>query len=163
MSLTKTTMTSDRELQERILAALDFDPLDAAAIGVTVTHGVVTLQGCVPTLHQKLMAERIANSTAGVRAVANDIEVAADPTHRLTDSAVAEAAANALMWYRAVAPNTVHVTVDDGWVTLTGMVADVQERGAAERAVRGLRGVRGVSNALMVARIPGPILPPAVL
>ena len=71
-----------------------------------------------------------------------------------TDAAIAEAAANALTWYRVVAANTVTVSVDDGWLTLTGTVVDLQQRGAAERAVRGLRGVRGVSNVLTVVRPP---------
>ena len=73
---------------------------------------------------------------------------------RSADSAIAEAAANALTWYRAVAANTVTVSVEDGWLTLTGIVADLQQRGAAERAVRGLCGVRGVSNMLTVVRPP---------
>ena len=68
------------------------------------------------------------------------------------DSAIAEAATNALTWYRAVAANTVTVSVEDGWLTLTGVVADLQQRGAAERAVRGLCDVRGVSNMLTVVR-----------
>lgn len=76
---------------------------------------------------------------------------------REDDAAIADAAANALTWYRAVAPDTVTVTVEDGWLTLTGIVADVQQRGAAERAVLGLRGVRGVSNALRVVRAPCPM------
>jgi osmotically-inducible protein OsmY len=73
---------------------------------------------------------------------------------RESDAAIADAAANALTWYRAVAPDTVTVTVEDGWLTLTGIVADVQQRGAAERAVLGVLGVRGVSNALRVVRPP---------
>jgi len=71
----------------------------------------------------------------------------------VTDSLIAEAAANALSWQRVVAPETVNVAVTGGWVTLTGVVADLHQRGAAERAVRGLRGVRGVSNALAVIRV----------
>jgi osmotically-inducible protein OsmY len=71
---------------------------------------------------------------------------------RENDNALAEAAANALTWYRAVAPATVTVTVEDGWLTLSGIVADLQQRGAAERAVLSLRGVRGVSNTLRVTR-----------
>ena len=70
----------------------------------------------------------------------------------VSDSLLAHAAASALTWQRVVAPNTVNVTVADGWLTLTGVVADVQQRGAAERAVRNLRGVRGVSNALTVVQ-----------
>ncbi len=73
---------------------------------------------------------------------------------RENDAAIADAAANALTWYRAVAPDTVTVTVQDGWLTLTGIVVDVQQRGAAERAVLTVRGVRGVSNALRVVRPP---------
>ena len=69
-----------------------------------------------------------------------------------TDSLIAEAAANALTWQRVVEPNAVKVSVADGWVTLTGVVADLQQRGAAERAVRSLQGVRGVSNMLTVVQ-----------
>ena len=71
-----------------------------------------------------------------------------------TDSAIAEAAANALTWYRVVAANTITVSAENGWLTLSGIVTDLQQRGAAERAVRGLCGVRGVSNMLSVVRPP---------
>jgi osmotically-inducible protein OsmY len=71
-----------------------------------------------------------------------------------SDVAIAQAAASALTWCRAVAPDTVEVAVDDGWLTLTGVVTDLQQRGAAERAVRGLRGVRGVSNTVRIVRPP---------
>ena len=70
----------------------------------------------------------------------------------INDSLLAEAAANALTWQRVVAPNTVNVVVADGWLTLTGVVGDLQQRGAAERAVRSLTGVRGVSNTLTVVQ-----------
>jgi len=70
------------------------------------------------------------------------------------DRAIAGAAAQALIWYRAVPPNTVHVTVRDGWMTLTGTVSWMAERGAAERAIRNLRGVRGVSNVVVVSNTP---------
>jgi osmotically-inducible protein OsmY len=66
------------------------------------------------------------------------------------DVILAEAAASALTWYRAVPPGAVHVNVCNGWVTLTGTVAGLSERGAAERAIRHLRGVRGVSNAVLI-------------
>jgi osmotically-inducible protein OsmY len=39
-----------------------------------VNDGVVTLQGTVPSLHQKWVAERIARHLLGVRAVANDLD-----------------------------------------------------------------------------------------
>ena len=144
-------MTADRNLQERVLAALDFDPIEAAAIGVSVIHGVVTLRGIVPSVQLRLAAERLAQSVTGVRAVANDLVVPTAKDLEPDDSLLAEAAANALTWYRAVPCDTVRVAVRDGWVTLTGTVARISERGAAERAVRRLRGIRGISNAITVA------------
>ena len=71
-----------------------------------------------------------------------------------TDRELQEAAVNALTWYRVVAPGTVVVIAENGYLTLTGLVADMQQRGAAERAVRHLRGVRGVWNALKVVQAP---------
>ena len=144
--------TSDRDLQIRVLRALEFDPLDRTAIGVTVSHGVVTLQGSARTRREVWLAERVTYSVPGVRGVANELEVEStdDPHETATNATIAEAALNALTWYRVVMPGTVKVIVADGYVTLTGVVADPQQRGAAERAVRGLRGVRGVWNALRI-------------
>jgi osmotically-inducible protein OsmY len=142
--------TSDRELQVRVLRALEFDPLDRTAIGVTVSHGVVTLQGRARNRREVWLAERVTHSVPGVRGVANELVVeSADDPHE-TSATIAEAALNALTWYRVVMPGTVKVIVADGYVTLTGVVTDPQQRGAAERAIRGLRGVRGVWNALRI-------------
>ena len=148
------TMSASRLLQERVLEALDFDPLEAAAIGVSVNQGIVTLRGRVPSTELKLAAERMAQSVPGVRAVANDLDAPAPAELPPDDSQLAEAAANALTWYRAVPHDTVQVTVRGGWVTLTGTVSRLSERGAAERAIRRLRGVQGISNAVTVSDEP---------
>jgi osmotically-inducible protein OsmY len=144
-------MTTDHITQERVLAALNFDPINAAAIGVSVSQGVVTLRGGVHSFEQRVAAERLAHSVPGVRAVANELDLPAGARElQPDDSLIAEAAANALVWYRAVPHDAVQVIVRDGWVTLTGTVARMSERGAAERAIRRLRGVRGISNAVTV-------------
>ena len=150
-SLLTPTASSDRDLQDRVLKALEFDPLDRAAVGVSVCHGVVTLRGRVRNRREVWLAERVTHSIPGVRGVANELEVDA-PNAVETNSKIAEAALNALTWYRVVAPGTVKVIVADGYVTLTGVVADPQQRGAAERTIRSLRGVRGVWNALRIGR-----------
>lgn len=143
-------MNTDRELQERVLAALEWEPgVNAARIGVSVNDGVVTLQGTVTTLRQKYLAERAASHVRLVRAVANDIEVAPDDATRRSDSDIAAAVANALEWDSAI-PDAVKAAVRNGWVTLTGAVAWAYERSAAERAVRNLAGVTGVSNVIVI-------------
>lgn len=139
----------DRELQGQVLEALDWEPgVDAARVGISVSDGVVTLHGTVTTLYEKQLAERAARHIFGVRAVANDLDVA--PTSRRSDPAIAQAAANALEWDSTIPDSAVKVTVCDGWITLTGIVGRQDQRSAAERAVHRLYGVRGVVNSISV-------------
>jgi len=144
-------MTTDRELQERVLTTLEFEPsVDAAKIGVSAHEGVVTLRGSVRTFYEKWTAERAAGHVYGVRALANELEV--QPTHdmRRSDTAIAEAAVNALSWDTAVPAKAVLATVRDGWVTLTGNVDWRYQRNAAEYTVRRLYGVKGLTNSIVV-------------
>jgi osmotically-inducible protein OsmY len=144
-------MTRDRALQERVLRALEFEPgLNAAKVGVTVHDGVVTLKGAMPTLYQKMQAERATSRLFGVRAVANDIDVRLDHGARRDDSAIAEAAANSIMWNTAVPPGSVKITIRDGWITLTGEVEWRFQREAAEHDLHRLFGVKGVANLIRV-------------
>ena len=116
-------MQRDRGLQNDVLAALEWESsVDAAQIGVTVSDGVVTLRGTVPSLHQKWMAERITRQLICVRAVANDLDVSPTGDAARSDSAIAAAAANALEWDSAVPDDAVKATARHGWVTLTGTV-----------------------------------------
>lgn len=143
-------MTTDRELQERVLKALDFEPgVDATKIGVTTHNGIVTLRGTVPTLYERWLAERVTSRVQGTRGLANDIEVLPDAAAHRTDSAIAEAAANAVAWDSAVPARAVQVSVKEGWVTLTGTVEWRFQRDAAEAAVRRLHGLRGLTNAIV--------------
>lgn len=144
-------MTADRQLQERVLTALEFDPgVNAAQIGVSAHDGVVTLRGSVTTYFQKSLAEKIASRLFGVRAVANDIEVQPDTVSHRSDSAIAEAAANALSWNSAIPTGLVKVVVRDGWVTLTGELEWQYQRFAAETAIRRLYGVKGILNSIVL-------------
>jgi osmotically-inducible protein OsmY len=144
-------MTIDRELQQNVLAALEWEAgLDAARIGVSVNDGVVTLQGTVTTLREKWLAERAARHVRFVRAVANDIDVVVGDVAHRTDPDIAEAAANALEWDSAVPDGTVKVTVRHGWITLTGTVNWQYQKATAERVVGRLNGVKGVANSIIV-------------
>jgi osmotically-inducible protein OsmY len=149
-------MRIDREIQEQVLAALEWEPgVHAEHIGVTVVDGVVTLQGIVTTLREKFLAERIARRLFAVRAVANDLDVAPDRTGTRDDSAIAAAAANALEWDSALPVGNLKATVRNGWVTLTGTVTWAHQRSAAERAIRNLHGVNGISNNVAIDSVLG--------
>src|SRR6185295_4103836 len=116
-------MRTDRELQEQIVMALDQEPdLDVAHIGVTVHKGIATLAGEVATVPQKSTAEQTTRHVAGVRAVANDLDVSPGCAPGHGDPALAEAVVNSIVRHCAVPPEAIQATIDDGEVVLTGAV-----------------------------------------
>lgn len=142
---------TDRELQQQVEEALDWDPsVDASKVGVTADRGVVTLRGDVRTYAEKFAAERVALRVYGVKAVANDVEVRLDNSLTRNDSEIAQAAAQTLAWNSVVPKERVNISVSDGIVTLTGMVDWQYQKDAAARIMRSLKGVRGLSNNLTI-------------
>jgi len=142
---------TDKQLQQDVLRALDWEPsIDAAEIGVTVEDSVVTLKGQVRTYAQKAAAERVVLHVFGVKALANDLEVRLVKAAERTDGDIAQAVAAALNWNSEVPANRVTVTVSNGWVTLRGDLDWEYQREAAGRAVKYLIGVQGVSNLIAV-------------
>jgi osmotically-inducible protein OsmY len=138
---------TDRELQQNVQNALDWEPsIEASEIGVSVENGVVTLRGDVGTYAEKYAAERVALRVYGAKAVANDIAVRPTSAYERTDTEIAQAAVSALQWNAMVPKDKVSITVSKGWVTLTGTVDWQYQRNAAEGAVRNLTGVKGVIN-----------------
>ena len=136
---------SDREVQQHVEQALEWDPIvDATKVGVTATDGIITLRGDVRTFAEKLAAERVALRVYGVKAVANDLQVRLDGEASRTDTEIAQAAVNALNWSALVPKNRITITVDAGAVTLKGIVDWQYQKDAATRAVRDLRGVKAV-------------------
>ena len=146
-TLTKT----DEEIQRDVLAELKWDArLQPNEIGVIVKDGVVTFTGWVDSYLKKWNAEEAAQRVAGVKAVANDIEVRLPSSSERTDSDIAAAAVHALEWDALVPSDRVQVTVSKGWVTLRGEVDWQYQREDAERVVRRLTGVKGVTNLITV-------------
>jgi osmotically-inducible protein OsmY len=141
----------DLTIKRDVEAELQWEPsINAAAIGVAVKDGIVTLTGHVTTYAEKIAAGRAAARVTGVQAVANDIEVGLPPEDQRSDEEIARAVANALASNTSVPPNRVKAQVSHGWVTLEGTVEWYYQREAAERAVRHLRGVKGVINRVVV-------------
>jgi osmotically-inducible protein OsmY len=140
---------TDRELQEHVQKALDWEPsIDAADIGVSVENGVVTLRGDVKTYAEKAAAERASLAVYGVKAVANDVNVRLGDGQKRTDTEIAQAVVSAFQWNTMVPDEKISVSVSDGWVTLKGRVDWEYQRTAAANAIRALAGVRGVSNTI---------------
>ena len=149
---------TDRELQADVLAELKYEPsVTVTDIGVSVKDGTVTLNGYATSYSEKQGAVRSTKRVAGVKAIADDIEVKLPFSVHPTDGEIATAAANQIKFYWAVPTNTVQVTVREGWITLEGQVEWWYQKNAAENAVRNLSGVKGVSNSITIK----PTLTPA--
>ena len=95
-------------------------------------------------------AEKAVKSVAGVKAVAEDIEVKYGTTSKKTDTEIATSAANSLKWNISVPENKIDIKVEDGWIYLTGEVMWEFEKTAAKKAVENLLGVKYVVNNITI-------------
>jgi len=144
-------MKTDAELKKDVIAELDWEPsIDAAEIVVEVENQVVALRGRVGSLTEKWEAERAALRVAGVKAATVEIDVLLPRSSARSDLAIADAGHSALRWTLHLMSNSVRLTVDKGWITLTGHVDWPFQRQYAVRAVRHLKGVLGVTDNLSV-------------
>lgn len=144
-------MKNDFDLQRAVQEELYWNPrVNAAAIGVAVNDGIVTLTGHVPQFAERKAAVRSAQRVAGVKGVVDQLEVRLASAGERSDGEIVQAAVNILAWNSFVPAGAIRVTVHDGWITLAGDVEWQYQRMAAEDAVHALWGVRGVTNSIAV-------------
>jgi osmotically-inducible protein OsmY len=91
---------------------------------------------------------------AGVKDVANELQVASASAARPTDTELARAVRHALEWDALIPGREIRTTVTAGVVVLEGLVRTQIEREEAERLVARLNGVRRLDNRLQVSRVP---------
>ncbi len=144
-------MTSDNKLQQDVMAELAWDPsIDHADIGVAVTNGVVSLSGQVKSYAAKLAAEAAAKRVHGVHAIAEAIKVHYPFASATSDTEIAKRIVDMYAWDMTIPDDKIVVKVEQGFVTLTGVI-DWHYQGQAARAVASrVGGVVGVSNELKV-------------
>jgi osmotically-inducible protein OsmY len=145
-------MKSDSQIQQDVLAELDWEPtIDASQIAVDVADGVVTLSGRTASFAEKLDAAAAAQRVGGVRALAQQIEVALPAWRRNSDADITLAVKAALHWLTHRPQESVQVEVENGWITLSGAVDSEYQRDAASAALRNIRGVRGLNDQVAIA------------
>lgn len=120
-------------------------------VNIEVNDGVATLAGFVTMPHKSQAMAKLASRVSGVQGVADELEVL--PVSGFDDSiryAIAVRIYNdPLFWNYAIQVNPpIHVIVQHGRVTLTGVVISEVERRKAEVIARGVFGVMSVENRL---------------
>jgi osmotically-inducible protein OsmY len=144
-------MKTDIQIQKDVMEELKWQPfLKASDIGVAVKNGIVTLSGQVDSYAKKIVAEKATKKVAGVKAIAEDIQIGVSPVLSKTDTEIAEAVVNALKWHTAVQQEKIKIKVENGIVKLEGGVDWEFQRNNAEVAIENLIGVRSVINMITV-------------
>src|SRR3954469_14215443 len=114
-------MKTDSDLRRDVERELEWEPsVDERRIGVAVVDGIVTLTGEVGTYSEKWRAERAVERVAGVRGIANEIDVKSALERSDTD--IAKMAVDALESNVLVPADRIQVKAEGGWLTLTGEV-----------------------------------------
>jgi osmotically-inducible protein OsmY len=149
---------TDSELQRDVLDELKWDPIvDHSHIGVTAKGGVVTLSGFVPTYAEKMAAEAAARRVAGVRAIAEEIEVRFANDPKASDAEIAQRILDVFSWNTMIPHEALKVKVERGFVTLTGEVQWYYQKEVAQKAAGRISGVKSVTNRISVKAAPSAI------
>jgi osmotically-inducible protein OsmY len=138
-------------LSRTILEDLHRDPgLDASRIKVSIDGDEVILGGAVRSYSEKCRAESIACERSGTRLVSNTIEVRLSVGNYRTDAGLRHLTNEVLENYVVLSEEPPEAAVQNGWVTLRGIVTSDFRRKTAEAVVRELSGVRGITNEIQV-------------
>jgi osmotically-inducible protein OsmY len=145
-------MFKNSPLESDVIARLEGDPriADSAEIAVVGDGGIVTLRGTVERFSQRRAAERDARAVDGVYEVINHLKVNLPGADRREDDEIRGAALQRLIWDAEVPSESIDVTVQDSWVTLTGDISFQFQSDAAYDDVSRLYGVAGVTNEITV-------------
>ena len=152
----------DAELQDKLVRAIQYDRVGYGttafnAIGVQVQNGVVTLGGHAYGPVDADSAVAVAANTKGVKDVINDIQV--DPVSPMDDRtriAVYRAVYGfpSLNKYAIDPGKPIRISVQNGNVTLYGVVDSQADKDAAGIRANSVPGVFKVTNNLVVANQP---------
>lgn len=149
---------SDKQLRDKLADEITYDRVGYGvafnAITVSVHDGVVTLGGHARTYVDRDSAIALVNTTPGVKDVISDIQV--DPVS-LMDDQIRLAVARAIYGYPtlnkyAMNPaRPIRISVQNGHVSLYGVVDSQADRNLAFIRANQVPGVFGVKNYLQVA------------
>ena len=143
---------TEYEIKKRVERYLQHDDrLHNSRIEVDVLENSVKLVGIVPNYNALRAAENDAYMVMGVRTVNNYLAIEPPPASSAPDDLEIESnIRNVYLWDNRIDPNEIEITVNDGYVELTGTVYSFWEKKIAEDIARSITGVKEVRNELMV-------------
>ena len=138
----------DAEVRGDVLQALMLDSLVPSTVDATVDDGLVTLTGTANWQYQRDEAEFVASNIVGTLDVVDEIDLQY-PTPDRSD--VKESIKKAFKRNAALDADDLHISTDNGTVTLKGTVSSWAEHDEAVDAAWAAPGVTSVRDDLKVA------------
>lgn len=147
-------------IEGRIQGALAYNTyLDSSDLIVEMNKGIATLTGAVPSNIERELAETIAMNVDGVKIVQNNIRVVPDlairsrpdSVQKIFDATTTAAVKSRLMGSKSMHDMNIQISTKNGVVLLTGTVASIPQKDAAEQITLNTRDVRDVQNELKIA------------
>ena len=139
---------TDADLRGDVLQALMLDSLVPTTVDATVTDGFVTLTGTVNWQYQRDEADLVASYIAGILDVFDEIEIK-PPTPSAGDTK--ESIKKAFKRNSAFDADDLHISTDNGTVTIKGTVRSWAEHDEAIDAAWAAPGVTSVRDDMTVA------------
>jgi len=143
-------MSGNADLTAYVNDELFWDPkVDNTAIAVSADDGAITLRGTVGSLREKREAKKAAQRVYGVVSVDNQLQVRLLDAARRADADLRGDVLRALA-LDSLVPQSVDAKVDDGFVTLTGMVDWQFQRDEADYVASNIVGLLDVFNEIEI-------------
>lgn len=141
---------TDDDIEKRVEFVLEWNQSTADAdIEVRVDHGDVILEGDVDAYWRKFRAQQLVSEVRGVISVNNKLTVV--PTEKVTDEVIAKDVIKAIDRSFSVDVNNIDVKVENGIVTLSGVVPDRSTQLVARACAENTFGVLEVEDKLVVS------------
>ena len=149
----RSVLAMQNDLARTIAEELSREPvLDASRVHAAVRNDEITLVGAVRSYAGKCRAETVARSLPGVNHVENRLEVRLTIRDYRTDAGLTHLTNEVLENHVAFTGEPPRAFVENGWVTLRGVVPAEFQRVTAESVIQWLAGVRGITNEIRVHR-----------
>ncbi len=136
---------SDRDIVEAIEKKITYDGINVKDLKVYVTSAIVTLDGTVESLGDRLHINRLAMGIRDVRGIVNQLEIAES---KRTDQELKNSIVRRLKRNSATDSFQIEVDASDGEVVLEGTVDSFAEKLLARNVAEEVRGVKSVESRL---------------
>lgn len=145
-------MSIDVSTETAVLEALRSDPRipHPEEVAVSADEEAVTLRGTVGNFSQRRAAVKDARGVEGVHYVYDDLSVRIMDAAQRSDAELRGMALQSIAWDTEAPAELIDVKVEDGWVTLRGVVSWQFQSDAAYEDVANLFGVIGITNDIRV-------------